>query len=112
MPADVVNLPLVIMVEEPPTVGTAPALSFEPRGPSGTDRWVTSPSGAPIPPIPIVRPPRACDLGGPEARNLTMGGEIPLALRGSWRGQPPAGVPSRPVPVRLHEEQLGGDRLS
>ena len=63
IPADVVNLQLVIMLEEQPTVGTAPALSFEQRGQSGTDRWVASPSGAPIHPIPIVRTPIAGDPG-------------------------------------------------
>src|SRR5215831_2980139 len=98
-PADVVNLQLVIMLEEQPTGGTAPALSFEQGGQSGSDRRVASPSGAPLHPSPIVRTPMACDLGVPEARNLTMGGEMHLALRGGRRGKHPAGVPSRPVPV-------------
>jgi hypothetical protein len=86
IPADVVNLQLVIMLEEQPTIGTARALLFEQRGQSGTDPWVASPSGAPIDPIPLVRTPMACDLGVPEARNLTMGGEIYLALRSGRRG--------------------------
>ena len=99
MPADGVNLPLVIMLAEQPAVGTAPALALEPGGEAGTDRGVASPSGAPLHPIPLVRTPVACDLGVPEARHLTRGGEIPLALVGGRRGTHPAGVPSRPGPV-------------
>jgi hypothetical protein len=98
MPADVVTLQRVIMLEAQPTVGTAPALSCEPRGQSGTTRGVASPSGAPIHPIPIVRTPMACDLGVPQARNLTMGGARHLALGDGRRGTHPAGVPPRPVP--------------
>src|SRR5437870_12323553 len=99
MPTDMVNLKLVVMLEEQPTIGTAPALLFEQGGQSGADHRVASPSGAPIDPIPIVRTPIACDLGVPQAGDLTMRGEIHLTLRGGRCGKHSAGVPSRPVPV-------------
>src|SRR5262245_759519 len=99
MPTDMVNLQLVVMLEEQPTVGTAPALPFEQGGQAGTDCRVASPSRAPIDPIPIVRTPIACDLGVPQAGDLTMRGEIHLAFGGGRCGKHPAGVPPRPVPV-------------
>ena len=80
MPTERVNLQLVVMLEEQPTIGTAPALPFEQGGPPGADHRVASPSGAPIDPIPIVRTPMACDLGVPQAGDLTMGGEIHLTF--------------------------------
>ena len=69
-----VNLKLVSMLEEQPTIGTTPALPFEQGGQVGTDRRVASPPGAPIDPIPIVGTPMACDLGVPQAGDLTMNG--------------------------------------
>jgi hypothetical protein len=65
MPTDMVNLKLVGRLEEQPTIGTTPALSFEQGGQSGADRRVASPLGAPIDPIPIIRTPMAWDLGVP-----------------------------------------------
>ena len=98
-PTAMLNLQQVGLVEAPPTIGTAPTLPLEEGGQSGTNRRVASPSGAPIDPIPLVRTPMACTLGVPQAGELTMGGEVPLALGGHRRGQHPAGVPSRPGPV-------------
>jgi hypothetical protein len=99
MPAEVLNRQRGIMLDEPPAVGTTPALSCAPRGPAGTDRWVASPSGAPLHPSPLVRTAMACALGVPQARDLTRGGERHLALQGGRWGTHPAGVPPRPVPV-------------
>src|SRR5262245_11395951 len=99
MPTDMVNLQLVTMLEEQPTIGTAPALPFERGGEAGTDHRVASPSGAPVDPIPVVRTPTACNLGVPQAGDLTRRGERHLAFGGGRRGKHPAGVPSRPVPV-------------
>ena len=99
MPTARVNRQLVILVEEQPPIGTAPALPCEPGGQPGADRRVASPSRAPVDPIPIVRASVACDLGGPPAGDLTRGGERHLACGGGRCGTHPAGVPSRPVPV-------------
>ena len=99
MPTERVNLKLVVMLEEQPAIGTAPALPVEQGGPSEADHRVASPSGAPIDPIPIVRTPMACDLGVPQAGDRTMRGEIHLTLRGGRCGNHSAGVPSRLVPV-------------
>jgi hypothetical protein len=47
-----INFKPIIIVEEQPTVGTAPTLLFEQRRQSGTDSGVPSLSRAPIDPIP------------------------------------------------------------
>jgi hypothetical protein len=49
---DMINFNPIIIVEEQPTVGTAPTLLFEQRRQSGTDPGVPSLSRAPIDPIP------------------------------------------------------------
>jgi hypothetical protein len=106
IPAEVIRLHLVLMLEEPPTMGTAPALPVEPGGQAGTDRRVPSPSRAPVHPIPVVRTPMARDLRGPPTGDLAVGGQIRLALTGGRRGQHSTGVPSRPVSV-LHPSGRG-----
>jgi hypothetical protein len=106
-PTDRVHLQRVVLWEEQPTVGTAPTLPCEPGGPAGTDCRVASPSGAPRDPIPSVGTPMACDRGVPQTGALTRRGESDLALRGGRWGEPPAGVPSRPVPV-IHPPGRGG----
>jgi hypothetical protein len=49
---DMINFNPILIVEEQPTVGTAPTLLFEQRRQSGTDPGVPSLSRAPIDPIP------------------------------------------------------------
>jgi hypothetical protein len=78
IPADIVNLKLVIMLEEQPTIGRAPVLSPEQAGRSETDRRIAPPSGAPTYPIPIVRTPKACNLGVPHPEDLAR--RRPLVL--------------------------------
>jgi hypothetical protein len=95
MPTEMVHLQRVSLWAEQPTIGTAPALPCEPGGQPGADRRVASPSRAPVNPIPLVRAPVACDLGVPQAGDLTMGGERPLACGGGRCGTHPAGVPWR-----------------
>ena len=88
-----INLKLVSMLEEQSTVGTAPLLPFEQGGQSGIDRRVLSLSFTPVHPIPIVRTPIARDLGVPQARGVTMGGEIRLTRTGGRCGKHPSGRP-------------------
>ena len=87
MPTDMVNLQLVTILEEQPTIGTAPTLPFEQGGEAGTYHRVVSPSGAPGDPIPVVRTPTACDLGVPQAGDLTMRGEMNVVLSQLARAQ-------------------------
>jgi hypothetical protein len=61
IPLAMISLDAVVMVEEPPAVATAPALSFEQRGPSRTGIGMPSSSRAPVHPIAIGRCVRAMD---------------------------------------------------
>jgi hypothetical protein len=98
-PVDMINLKLVPMWEEQSTIGTAPLLPFEQGGQSGTDHWIPSLSLTPVHPIPIVRTPIARDLGVPQTRSVTMGGERRLTRTGGRCGKHPSGLPTGPVSV-------------
>ena len=100
MPIDMVDLKLVSMVEEPLTVGAAPALLFDQGGQSRPDRRVVPASLTPIHPIPIVRTPIACDFRVAQTGGVPMGGEGRRTRTGGWRGTHLAGGLSGPVPVR------------
>ena len=62
IPADMIDLKLVSMVEEQSTGGAASALLLDQGGQSRTDRRVLPSSFTPIHPISIVRTPIACDF--------------------------------------------------
>src|SRR5262245_55047725 len=100
VPTEGVDLQLVSRVKEQSTVGAAPALPLEQRGQSRTDCWVLAPSLTPLPPIPIVRTPCACDLRVPQTGGVTMGGKVGLTRAGGRRGKHLAEVPAVPVPLR------------
>ena len=78
---DMIDFSPILIVEEQPTVGTAPTLLFEQRRQSRTDPWVPSLSRAPIDPIAIIGTAVAPDFDMPGDGDLTMGMEVP-ALRG------------------------------
>ena len=99
LPADMVDLTLVSMMEEQSTEGTASALPFAQGGPSRTDGRGLPASFTPLPPIPVVRTPLACDVCVSQTGGVTMGGEGRLPRTGGWRGKHLAGCPSGPVPV-------------
>jgi hypothetical protein len=99
MPIDMITLKLVNMLEEPSTMGTASALSFDPSGQSRTDQRIPPRSFTPVHPLPIVRTPMARDLCVPPTGGVTMGGERRLTRTGGRCGKHPTGFPTGPVPV-------------
>ena len=54
IPIDMIHLNPVVMLEEQPTVATAPVLLFEQPGQSWTDARMPSLSRAPVHPIAII----------------------------------------------------------
>jgi hypothetical protein len=100
IPIDMVDLTLVSLVEEPFTVGAAPALVFDQGGQSRPDRRVVPASLTPIHPLSIVRTPSAGDFRVAQTGGVTMGGEGRLTRTGGWRGTHLAGCLSVPGPVR------------
>jgi hypothetical protein len=74
---DMINFNPIIIVEEQPTVGTAPPLLLEQHGQSRTDPWVPSLSRAPIDPIAIIGTAVAPDFDMPGNGDLTVDVEVP-----------------------------------
>ena len=107
---DMINLNPILIVEEQPTVGTAPPLLFEQRRQARTDPRVPSLSRAPIDPIPIIGTAVAPDFDVPGDGDLTIGMEVP-GMRSSRRcgkGQADA----HPVPVALYHPRRGFGRVT
>jgi hypothetical protein len=100
IPMEMVELKLVSMVEAPSTGGAASALVFAQGGPSRTARRGLPASWTPIPPIPLVRTPIACDLRVSQTGGVRMGGEGGLTRTGGGRGTHQASGPVVPGPVR------------
>ena len=74
---DMITFNPIIIVEEQPTVGTAPPLLLEQHGQSRPDPWVPSLSRAPIDPISIIGAAVAPDFDMPGDEDLTVGVEVP-----------------------------------
>ena len=69
---DVIDLDPVALLEDQPTIATAPTLLLQQLRQSRTDVRVPSLSRAPVHPITIVRTAVARDLNVPRDRHLTM----------------------------------------
>ena len=76
IPIDMIHLNPVVMLEEQPTVATAPVLHFEQLGQSRTGVRMPSLSCTPVHPIAIVRAAVASHLDVPRDRHLTMGEQV------------------------------------
>src|SRR5262249_23026678 len=73
----VVDLDPVVMVEEQPTIATAPVLLFQQFGQSQTGIRVSSLSRAPVHPVTIIGTAVALDLDMPGYGHLAVGQEVP-----------------------------------
>jgi hypothetical protein len=104
---DVIDLDLVILLEEQPTIATAPTLLFQQLRQAWTDVRVPSLSRAPVHPIAIIGTAIALDLHMPRNRHLTMGMEVDGVWSSGWGGEGTAGVEPMPVPLNHPPDGLG-----
>jgi hypothetical protein len=107
---DVINLDLVILLEEQPTIATAPTLLFQQLRQAWTDVRVPSLSRAPVHPIAIIGTAIALDLHLPRHCHLTMGMEVDGVRPSGWGGEGTTGV--KPMPVPLNNPSDGRGRVS
>src|SRR5262249_57230957 len=96
----VIDLDPVVMLEEQPTRATASLLCFEQFGESGTDLRVSSPSRAPVPPVPIIGTAVAFDLDMPGKGHLAVCQEMRGIQIGGGGRKGEAGA--QPVPHTVH----------
>jgi hypothetical protein len=72
IPINMVDLDAVLMLEEQPTVATAPALLFQQLSQSEANARVSSLSRAPVHPVAIIGTPVALDLDMPDNGHIAV----------------------------------------
>jgi hypothetical protein len=107
---DVLNRELVILVEAPPTLATAPPWLFQPLRQAWTDVRVPSRSCAPVHPSASIGTAMALDLHMPRHRPRTLGREGDGVRPSGWGGEATTGV--EPMPVPLPHPPDGRGRVS
>ena len=107
---DVVDLDPIIMLEEQPTIATAPALPLQQFCSSKTHTRVSSMSRAPVHPIAIIGTAVALDLDMPGDGHLAVRQEVCGIGIGGGGGKGQTGA--QPVPVPLHPPGGGLLRVS
>src|SRR5215471_17946763 len=95
---DVIDLDTILMVEEQPTMRTAPVLLVQQFGQSCSDLRVPSMSGAPVHPISIIRAAGAGHLDVPRNGDLAVPTEVLGIARHGCRGKGQTGIGAMPVP--------------
>jgi hypothetical protein len=104
---DVIDLDPVILLEEQPTMATAPALALQQLRQAWTDVRGPSWSRAPGPPIASRGTAIALDLHMPRNRHRTMGVEADGIRPSRWGGEGTTGVEPMPVPLNHPPDGLG-----
>src|SRR4029450_1671503 len=96
---DVIHLQSVLLLEEQPTIGAAPALPLQQLGQSGIDGGVTPTPATPIHPVAIIGTAMAGDLDVPCDPHLAMRVEVHGVRIGGRCGEGQTCVPPAPVPL-------------
>jgi hypothetical protein len=107
IPMPVIDLDVVLLLEEQPTIPTTSVLLFEQAGQSRPDTRVPSSPGTPVHPIAIIGTAIALDLHMPGNGHLTMGMEVDGIRPSGWGGEDPPGVAPMPVPLNGPPDGLG-----